>query len=191
MSLAAQAATTVVALVAAVAAVSLWRGANRHTGSVRRGYRMFALTALLWGAGAIGQQAPRLVQVERQIQRQAGMVNPHWLAVLVGIAVQGRAVGAEGETVAPLQHAEIVVVGMVFLHQDHDVVDAGQAVAAGRPVRKRKGSGTARVGPPSTVNPRFRGYVHARAADLDRSRRRSGCSSGGPGRIQDDHSDQP
>jgi hypothetical protein len=57
MSLAAQAATTVVALAAAVTAVSLWRGANRHTGSVRRAYRMFALTALLWGAGAIGQQA--------------------------------------------------------------------------------------------------------------------------------------
>lgn len=57
MSLAAEAATTVVALAAAVTAVSLWRGANRHTGSVRRAYRMFALTALLWGAGAIGQQA--------------------------------------------------------------------------------------------------------------------------------------
>jgi len=57
MSLAAQAATTVVALIAAVAAVSLWRGANRHTGSVRRAYRMFALTSLLWGAGAIGLQA--------------------------------------------------------------------------------------------------------------------------------------
>ena len=56
MSLAAQAATTVVALIAAVTAVSLWRGANRHTGSVRRAYRWFALTALLWGAGAIGQQ---------------------------------------------------------------------------------------------------------------------------------------
>jgi diguanylate cyclase (GGDEF)-like protein/PAS domain S-box-containing protein len=56
MSLAAQAATTVVALVAAVTAVSLWRGANRHAGSVRRAYRLFALTALLWGAGAIGQQ---------------------------------------------------------------------------------------------------------------------------------------
>jgi diguanylate cyclase (GGDEF)-like protein/PAS domain S-box-containing protein len=56
MSLATQAATTVVALVAAVTAVSLWRGANRHTGSVRRAYRVFALTALLWGAGAIGQQ---------------------------------------------------------------------------------------------------------------------------------------
>jgi diguanylate cyclase (GGDEF)-like protein/PAS domain S-box-containing protein len=56
MSLAAQAATTVVALVAAVTAVSLWRGANRHAGSVRRAYRFFALTALLWGAGAIGQQ---------------------------------------------------------------------------------------------------------------------------------------
>ncbi len=57
MSLAAQAVTTVVALIAAVAAASLWRGANRHTGSVRRAYRVFALTALLWGAGAIGQQA--------------------------------------------------------------------------------------------------------------------------------------
>jgi diguanylate cyclase (GGDEF)-like protein/PAS domain S-box-containing protein len=56
MSLAAQAATTVVALLAAVTAVSLWRGANRHAGSVRRAYRLFALTALLWGAGAIGQQ---------------------------------------------------------------------------------------------------------------------------------------
>ncbi len=56
MSLAAQAATTVVALAAAVTAVSLWRGANRHAGSIRRAYRLFALTALLWGAGAIGQQ---------------------------------------------------------------------------------------------------------------------------------------
>jgi diguanylate cyclase (GGDEF)-like protein/PAS domain S-box-containing protein len=56
MSLAAQAATAVVALVAVVTAVSLWRGANRHAGSVRRAYRLFALTALLWGAGAIGQQ---------------------------------------------------------------------------------------------------------------------------------------
>src|SRR5580704_3441768 len=57
MSLAAQAATTVVALAAAVAAVSLWRGANRHTGSVQRAYRIFALTPLLWGAGAIAEQA--------------------------------------------------------------------------------------------------------------------------------------
>ena len=56
MSLAAQAATTLVALIAAVATVSLWRGANRHAGSDRRAYRLFALTAALWGAGAIGQQ---------------------------------------------------------------------------------------------------------------------------------------
>ena len=56
MSLAAQAATALVALIAAVAAASLWRGANRHEGSVRRAYRMFALTVLLWGAGAVGQQ---------------------------------------------------------------------------------------------------------------------------------------
>ena len=57
MSLATQAATTVVALIAVVAAISLWRGANRHTGSVQRAYRVFALTPLLWGAGAIAQQA--------------------------------------------------------------------------------------------------------------------------------------
>jgi diguanylate cyclase (GGDEF)-like protein/PAS domain S-box-containing protein len=77
MSLAAQAATTVVALIAAVAAVSLWRGANRHTGSVRRAYRIFALTALLWGAGAIGQQA--------LASASAGATFPFTLADLPGL----------------------------------------------------------------------------------------------------------
>ncbi len=77
MSLAAQAATTVVALIAAVAAVSLWRGANRHTGSVRRGYRIFALAALLWGAGAIGQQA--------LASASAGATFPFTLADLPGL----------------------------------------------------------------------------------------------------------
>ena len=57
MSLAAQAATTAVALIAVVAAVSLWRGAGRHAGSVRHAYWLMALAVLLWGAGAIGQQA--------------------------------------------------------------------------------------------------------------------------------------
>ncbi|MGO9220999.1 MAG: putative bifunctional diguanylate cyclase/phosphodiesterase [Streptosporangiaceae bacterium] len=77
MSLAAQAATTVVALIAAVAAVSLWRGANRHAGSVRRAYRFFALTALLWGAGAIGQQALASVS--------AGATFPFTVADLPGL----------------------------------------------------------------------------------------------------------
>jgi diguanylate cyclase (GGDEF)-like protein/PAS domain S-box-containing protein len=77
MSLAAQAATTVVALSAAVAAVSLWRGANRHTGSVRRAYRILALTPLLWGAGTIAQQA--------LASASAGATFPFTLADLPGL----------------------------------------------------------------------------------------------------------
>ena len=56
MSLAAQAATTVVALVA-VTAVSLWRGVptgTRAPSGVRT--QVVYVAALLWGAGAIGQQ---------------------------------------------------------------------------------------------------------------------------------------
>jgi diguanylate cyclase (GGDEF)-like protein/PAS domain S-box-containing protein len=55
MNLAEQAGTAVVALAAAAAAASLWRGADRHTGSVRRGYWWFALAAVLWGAGIVVQ----------------------------------------------------------------------------------------------------------------------------------------
>jgi diguanylate cyclase (GGDEF)-like protein/PAS domain S-box-containing protein len=57
MNLAEQAGTAVVALAAAVAAASLWRGADRHTGSVRRGYWWFALAAVLWGTGVVVQDA--------------------------------------------------------------------------------------------------------------------------------------
>jgi diguanylate cyclase (GGDEF)-like protein/PAS domain S-box-containing protein len=57
MNLAEQAGTAVVALAAAVAAVSLWRGTDRHTGSVRRGYWWFALAAVLWGTGVVVQDA--------------------------------------------------------------------------------------------------------------------------------------
>jgi diguanylate cyclase (GGDEF)-like protein/PAS domain S-box-containing protein len=53
MNLAGQAGTAVVALAAAAAAVSLWRGADRHTGSVKRGYWWFALAAVLWGVGVV------------------------------------------------------------------------------------------------------------------------------------------
>ena len=55
MNLAEQVGTAVVALAAAVATASLWRGADRHTGSVRRGYWWFALAAVLWGAGIVVQ----------------------------------------------------------------------------------------------------------------------------------------
>jgi len=57
MNLAEQAGTAVVVLAAAAAAASLWRGADRHTGSVRRAYWWFALAAALWGAGVIVQDA--------------------------------------------------------------------------------------------------------------------------------------
>ena len=57
MNLAEQAGTAVVVLAAAAAATSLWRGADRHTGSVRRAYWWFALAAALWGAGVIVQDA--------------------------------------------------------------------------------------------------------------------------------------
>jgi diguanylate cyclase (GGDEF)-like protein/PAS domain S-box-containing protein len=57
MSLVAQAVTAAVALAATASAVSLWRGADRHTGSVRHGYWLLALAALLAGLGAVGQQA--------------------------------------------------------------------------------------------------------------------------------------
>jgi hypothetical protein len=53
MNLAEQAGTAVVVLAAASAAASLWRGADRHPGSVRRAYWWFAVAALLWGAGVI------------------------------------------------------------------------------------------------------------------------------------------
>jgi diguanylate cyclase (GGDEF)-like protein/PAS domain S-box-containing protein len=57
MNLAEQAGTAVVVLAAAAAAASLWRGADRHTGSVRRAYWWFALAAVLWGIGVIVQDA--------------------------------------------------------------------------------------------------------------------------------------
>jgi len=55
MSLAAEAAASAVAVTAVGSAVSLWRGADRHSGSIRPAYRLFALAVLLLGAGSIGQ----------------------------------------------------------------------------------------------------------------------------------------
>src|SRR6185437_2952094 len=55
MSLAAEAATSAVAVATAATAVSLWRGADRHTGPVRHAYWLFALATVLLGLGAIGQ----------------------------------------------------------------------------------------------------------------------------------------
>jgi diguanylate cyclase (GGDEF)-like protein/PAS domain S-box-containing protein len=57
MNLAEQAGTAIVVLAAAAAAVSLWRGADRHAGSVRRACWWLALAVVLWGTGVIVQAA--------------------------------------------------------------------------------------------------------------------------------------
>ena len=69
---------------------------------------------------------------------QAEVVGKHLVPVTIRVAVQRRAFGAEGEAVPAVEHAEVVVVGMVLLHQDHDVIDAGQAVGSGRAAGERK-----------------------------------------------------
>ena len=56
MSLASQAGTAAGAAAAAGAAVSLWWGAARYTGPLRRAYRWFAIAAALWGAGVVTAQ---------------------------------------------------------------------------------------------------------------------------------------
>jgi diguanylate cyclase (GGDEF)-like protein/PAS domain S-box-containing protein len=57
MSLASQVGTAAGIVAAAGAAVSLWLGAERYTGPLRRAYRWFAVAAAPWGAGVIvGQE---------------------------------------------------------------------------------------------------------------------------------------
>jgi diguanylate cyclase (GGDEF)-like protein/PAS domain S-box-containing protein len=57
MSLASQVGTAAGVVAAAGAAVSLWLGAEHHTGPLRRAYRWFAVAAALWGIGVIVGQA--------------------------------------------------------------------------------------------------------------------------------------
>ncbi len=56
MSLASQAGTAAGTAAATGAAVSLWWGAARYTGPVRRAYRWFAVAAALWGVGVVTAQ---------------------------------------------------------------------------------------------------------------------------------------
>jgi diguanylate cyclase (GGDEF)-like protein/PAS domain S-box-containing protein len=56
MSLASQAGTAAGTVAAAGAAVSLWLGAARYAGPLRRAYRWFAIAAALWGVGVITAQ---------------------------------------------------------------------------------------------------------------------------------------
>ena len=57
MSLASQVGTAAGVVAAAGAVVSLWLGAEHHTGPLRRAYRWFAVAAALWGIGVIVGQA--------------------------------------------------------------------------------------------------------------------------------------
>jgi len=67
-----------------------------------------------------------------------GMEGAHRVPRRIRAAVGRQAVGAVLEAVAAPQHPEVVVVGMVLLHQDHDVLDTGQAVGACWPAGKRQ-----------------------------------------------------
>jgi hypothetical protein len=86
---------------------------------------------------------PRLAHVQRGIDRQSEVVCADRLARGVGIAVEWSPIGPEGETIAPPEHAEVIVVGVVLLHENDDVLDARQAVGASRAVGKWQGAGTA------------------------------------------------
>ena len=64
----------------------------------------------------------------------------------VRVRVRRAAVAVEGEPVASAKHAEVVVEGMVLLHDDHDVVDQRQRVGALRQAGVGQGSGAAPLG---------------------------------------------
>ena len=67
-------------------------------------------------------------------------------AARVRIRVRRAAAAVEGEAVAPAEHAEVVVEGVVLLHDDHDVVDLGHRVGALGQARVGQGSGLAPLG---------------------------------------------
>ena len=77
------------------------------------------------------------------------------LAVAVGF-VRGRLpVRSEREPVAPAgQHPQVVVVGVVLHHQDHDVLDLGEAVGTGLLVRTRPMGQVGSVTPEPLPGPR-------------------------------------
>jgi hypothetical protein len=70
------------------------------------------------------------------------MIDTHALPICTPVEHLGLAIGAKRESLAAAcQHPEVVVIGMVFHHQDHDVPDLRQKIAAGRERRPRKQPG--------------------------------------------------
>ncbi|HWG60732.1 MAG TPA: EAL domain-containing protein [Streptosporangiaceae bacterium] len=114
MSAAVQA--SVLALVAAAAAVSLLRGASRHAGRVKHAYRWFALGGLLWAACAVAAQAPGATGL--------GAGYPLTLADLPGLLA-----------------LPAVLAGLAALSPRHPATDP----AAQRSLRARFGSALARL----------------------------------------------
>ena len=71
MSLASQAGTAAGTVAAAGAAVSLWLGAARYAGPLRRAYRWFAIAAALWGVGVITAQLLAAPAAAAAIQKRS------------------------------------------------------------------------------------------------------------------------
>jgi diguanylate cyclase (GGDEF)-like protein/PAS domain S-box-containing protein len=104
MSLASQAGTAAGTAVAAGAAVSLWWGAARYTGPVRRAYRWFAIAAALWGAGMVTAQLLTTPAADAAVPLSFGdlaslLAVPVMAAGMVRLAAAGSRAAA-GETAA-------------------------------------------------------------------------------------------
>ena len=94
MSLASQAGTAAGAAAAAGAAVSLWWGAARYTGPLRRAYRWFAIAAALWGAGVVTAQLLAAPAADAAVPLSFGdlpslLAVPVMAAGMVRLAVAG------------------------------------------------------------------------------------------------------
>jgi diguanylate cyclase (GGDEF)-like protein/PAS domain S-box-containing protein len=113
MSLASQAGTAAGTAAAAGAAVSLWWGAARYTGPLRRAYRWFAIAAALWGAGVVTAQLLAAPAADTAVPLSFGdlpslLAVPVMAAGLIRLAAAGSraaagspvAAGAAGEPAA-------------------------------------------------------------------------------------------
>ncbi len=103
--MASQAGTAVGFLAAAGAAVSLWWGAEHHTGPVRHGYRWFSAAAALWGAGVVVGHTLTVPAGAAAIPLSFGdlpalLALPVMAAGLVRLAAAGRQGAAQAPTAA-------------------------------------------------------------------------------------------
>ena len=95
---------------------------------------------------------PALRRHVRPLDGRRQVMRPDGLAVGVPVGCLGLAVGAERETVAAIvQHAQVVVVGVVLHHQHDDVLDLRQQVGPDRAggLRWRPGGRAAAVSRPA------------------------------------------